>query len=124
MVGFVSENDIRYAGKHMLVDLYGCSGDMNPHAIIQACEKASKAAGATVLFSHCHAFDGGGSSGAVILAESHCTYHHWWEDDNFIAIDLFVCGNCDPYDGLPTLLDHLKPSHHIVKCEKRGIIDH
>lgn len=122
MVGFITEGEESFAGRHLLIDLYGCRGDTSPESILMACEQAAIACGATILFSHCHPFEGGGSSGAVILAESHCTFHHWWEQNHFIAIDIFVCGVCNPYNAIPVLVDYLQPQNHCLQFKKRGTI--
>ena len=84
-------------------------------AMITACI----ATGATVLFHYAHPFDGNGSSGAVILAESHGTWHQWPEN-NYIAIDIFVCGNCDPTLAIPVLEELFQPTRIETKLEKRG----
>ncbi len=36
-----------------------------------------------------------GVSGVLVLAESHISIHTWPERD-FAAIDIFMCGACDP----------------------------
>ena len=43
-----------------------------------------------------------GVSGVLVLAESHISIHTWPERD-FAAIDIFMCGACDPYESLPVL---------------------
>lgn len=121
MVGFVKDSDNNYAGRHILVDFYGCKGDISMENILHVAETACKAAGATILFSHGHPFpDCIASSGVVVLAESHCTWHSWPEEDNFIAFDVFMCGDCNPLDTLPILQESMKPTHVIVKEERRG----
>jgi S-adenosylmethionine decarboxylase len=121
MVGFICENGAVYAGKHLLIDLY----DISYHGDIDEIEKvivdAAKATGATVLFNHLHPFDGGGVSGAVILAESHLTIHTWYEE-KFISLDIFVCGDCDPYKAIPILENYFKPGHSSTTLERRGIM--
>jgi S-adenosylmethionine decarboxylase len=39
-------------------------------------------------------------SGVLVLAESHVSIHTWPERD-YAALDIFVCGDCDPYKALP-----------------------
>jgi S-adenosylmethionine decarboxylase len=36
----------------------------------------------------------------LVLAESHVSIHTWPERD-YAALDIFVCGDCDPYKALP-----------------------
>jgi S-adenosylmethionine decarboxylase len=119
MVGFVKENGECYAGKHLLIDLYDCQNHGSLEEIQAVLIEASKATGATVLFSHLHPFDGGGVSGVVILAESHLTCHSWY-DEKFISLDIFVCGTCDPYKAVPVLQTHFMPGHSSVVLQKRG----
>lgn len=55
--------------------------------------RAAKAAGAKVLKTHFHDFgDGMGKTGVVMLAESHISIHTWPEN-NYAAIDVFVCNS-------------------------------
>lgn len=116
--GFIIANGETYAGKHLLIDLYGCSyGTITE--ISDVLIEAAKATGATVLFNYSHPFDGGGSSGVIVLAESHLSYH-LWEDEKFIALDIFVCGTCNPFNALPILKDYFKPSFTSMILEKRG----
>ena len=120
MVGLIVENGISYAGKHLLIDFYGC----RHHGSLEEIEKIMRdsciATGATVLFSYLHPFAGGGVSGAVILAESHESIHTWPEAQ-FVSLDIFVCGKCDPYLAVPVLQQWFLPARSSVKMEMRGI---
>jgi S-adenosylmethionine decarboxylase len=120
MVGFVIDNGVAYAGSHLLIDLYGCSNHGSLEEIRSIMIESCVATGATVLFSYLHPFTGGGVSGAVILAESHESIHTWPEA-GFISLDIFVCGQCDPYKALPVLEGWFKPARTAIKLEKRGI---
>lgn len=120
MVGFIVDGNSTYAGKHLLIDFYGCEYNPKAGEIEEAMVAACIETGATVLFHYSHPFDGDGSSGVCVLAESHGTWHHWPEN-NFCAIDIFVCGTCDPILALNGLSALFKPSQCILKCEKRGI---
>jgi len=120
MVGFVTEDSNIYAGKHLLIDLYDCQYNALIDEIESVMVDACLATGATVLFHYAHPFEGNGSSGAVILAESHGTWHQWPEH-NFIAIDIFVCGECDPTLAVPILKSLFLPKVADVRLEKRGL---
>ena len=121
MVGFVNDGGRRYAGKHLLVDFYGCRGDISVDNILRVSQEACEAAGATILFSHGHPFPGCvSSSGVIVLAESHLTWHVWEEENNFIAFDIFMCGDCEPLDAVPVLEAAFLPTNVVIKKERRG----
>jgi S-adenosylmethionine decarboxylase len=85
---FVEHDGVRFAGTHLLVDIWGASKLDNPVHIETALREAALVAGATVLHSHFHHFTpNGGVSGVVVLAESHISIHTWPER-NFAAIDV------------------------------------
>ena len=119
---FVEKDGVRFAGMHLLVDLWGACNLTEPAAIDGALRQAALAAGATILHSHFHHFEpNGGVSGVVVLAESHISIHTWPER-NFAAIDIFMCGSCDPYDSLPVLKDAFRPAGVTVGEQRRGIV--
>jgi S-adenosylmethionine decarboxylase len=122
MVGFVKENGFSFAGKHLLIDLYDCKITPEHTLIESAMVDACIATGATVLFQHSHPFPGGGSSGVVILAESHGTWHSWPEE-KFTAVDIFVCGECQPEEAVSILERLFQPKRTLTKLEKRGILE-
>jgi S-adenosylmethionine decarboxylase proenzyme len=41
-----------------------------------------------------------GITGVAILAESHISIHTWPETE-YAAIDVFMCGSCDPNKSIP-----------------------
>ena len=125
MAGFITESAMLYAGKHLLIDAHNCKNNADMMAITTMLISACKNIGATVLFSHAHPFNGGGSSGVIILAESHCTWHQWPEE-NFVAIDIFVCGGCDPNLAIELIVELFEPTYVNTKLEKRGtkMIEH
>lgn len=121
MVGFVCNGDEQYAGKHLLIDLYDCQRHGSQQEIEQVMIASCQATGATVLYSYLHPFTGGGVSGAIILAESHESIHTWPESQ-FVSLDIFVCGDCDPHLALPLLLDWFQPRRHSVTEHCRGLM--
>ena len=91
---FVERDGMRFAGTHLLVDLWGATNLADPSLIDAALRDAAVRAGATILHSHFHHFTpNGGVSGVVVLAESHISIHTWPER-NFAAVDIFMCGAC------------------------------
>jgi len=109
-----------YAGDHLLVEFWNATNLSRIDIIQNALEAGARAAGATVVHSHYHRFgDGGGVSGVTILAESHMTIHTWPER-SYAAIDIFMCGACDPRDSLPALEAALLPERTETQSIKRG----
>ena len=89
---------VSYMGRHVIADLHDVSAellgsiDFWKEILIDGAKKS----GATVLSDHFHHFgDGYGLTGVIVLAESHISIHTWPEK-NYAAIDVFMCGTCDP----------------------------
>ena len=117
---FVERDGMRFAGTHLLVDLWGASNLGDPDHIDAALREAALAAGATILHSHFHHFTpNGGVSGVVVLAESHISIHTWPERD-FAAIDIFMCGSCDPRKAIPVLQAAFSPERIDLDEQRRG----
>lgn len=117
---FSESNGIRYAGKHLLVDFWGANLLTDPDAIGKALRTAAEAAHATILHGYFHRFgDGGGVSGILVLAESHISIHTWPERE-LAAIDIFMCGSCDPHKALERLRQIFTPSAIEMTEHKRG----
>ena len=55
------------------------------------------------------------------LAESHISVHTWPERD-YIAFDIFMCGDTKPEASAEYLIKTLKPKKEILKKIKRGVI--
>ena len=87
-----SENAL---GTHVLVDFFDCNVKfLNDRKIIEDClSEAAIICGATIVEKVIHQFNPHGISGVIVIAESHITIHTWPEN-NFVAIDLFTCGDC------------------------------
>lgn len=119
---FVCKDGVTFAGTHLLLDLWGASNLTDPELIGRALADGAEAAGATILHSHFHHFSpNGGVSGVVVLAESHISIHTWPERD-FAAVDIFMCGACDPYKAIPLLKAAFSPNHIGLNEQRRGLI--
>jgi S-adenosylmethionine decarboxylase len=119
---FIKEDGIAYAGRHLLIDLWGAENLTDVEHIERALRDAAGAAGATVLSVDLHQFsDTGGVSGVAILAESHISIHTWPERD-FAALDVFMCGECNPQDALPVLKTAFNADSLTVNETKRGLV--
>jgi S-adenosylmethionine decarboxylase len=124
METYVCQDDkFTWYGKHILLDMWKPSRHLvwaDSFGARKYMEMAAKKAGATVLHSYFHDFGNGGVSGAVILAESHISFHSWPEED-FVAIDIFMCGKCDPNVSLKFLCDFFQPVKLQVSEHRRGL---
>ncbi len=119
---FVEKDGVKFAGTHLLVDLWGAHNLCDPDGIEAALREAALAAKASVLHAHFHHFaPDGGVSGVVVLAESHISIHTWPERE-FAAIDIFMCGSCDPYKSLPVLKAAFRPTSIHLGEQRRGLI--
>ena len=107
----------RYAGLHLLLDLYGCCMLASPSLV--AADMA-KAAGATILSARHHAFPGhGGETVFLLLAESHISIHTWPEH-RFVAADIFMCGKTDADAARRVLVDAMQPVRVSENAIRRG----
>lgn len=119
---FVEKDGLKFAGTHVLLDFWGAANLDQPSVIDEALRSAALAAGATILHSHFHHFTpNAGVSGVVVLAESHISIHTWPERD-FAAIDIFMCGDCNPYDAIPLLRAAFSPDSVQVSENRRGMV--
>jgi S-adenosylmethionine decarboxylase len=119
---FKQKDGVKYAGTHLLLDLWGAENLADPNHIDRALRDAAVTAGATILHSHFHHFSpNGGVSGVVVLAESHISIHTWPER-SFAAVDIFMCGDCNPYDSIPVLKSAFTPDSVQVGEQRRGLI--
>ncbi len=120
---FVERDGQKFAGMHLLVDLWGATNLGDPNLIDRALREAAITAGATILHSHFHHFSpNGGVSGVVVLAESHISIHTWPERD-FAAVDIFMCGACDPHMAIPVLRAAFRPAEVRLDEQRRGLVD-
>ena len=55
----------------------------------------------------------------LVLAESHISIHTWPERD-FAAIDVFMCGECDPRLSVPVLQAAFQAGRIDVDEQRRG----
>ena len=120
---FIDKDGFRYAGGHLLLDFWGASNLTDPAGVKAALCEAARASGATILHAHMHQFgEGGGVSGVVVLAESHISIHTWPERD-FAAVDIFMCGACDPHLAVPVLRHAFQPVTVKLTEHRRGLVE-
>jgi len=116
-------SNIVYApGKHLLLDFYAAKHLCDVVMIEQALQDAALACGATVLNIQLHSFgEESGVTGVALLAESHISIHTWPET-GFVALDVFVCGDCDAHLAIKPLQKAFQPEKIDIKEVHRGII--
>jgi S-adenosylmethionine decarboxylase len=120
---YCKEGAINYAGKHLIVELWGAKNIASEENTEKVLREAVKACKATLLDVHAHAFSPyNGISAVAILKESHISIHSWPEF-NYAAADIFVCGDVDPYLAIPVLKKGFSVEEVQVMEFKRGIFD-
>ena len=119
----VVRDGVKFAGTHLLIDLWGAKGLDDAKLIERAFKECIAACGATLLYLHLHCFsENGGISGVAVLAESHISIHTWPERE-YAAIDIFMCGDAEPHKAVPILRRHFKPTNVQLGEQRRGIIE-
>jgi S-adenosylmethionine decarboxylase len=118
----VTPAELQHSGIHVVADLHGIARDKlcDAGALDALLRQAAQAAGATIVFSHFHAFGPGqGITGVVLLAESHISIHTWPES-GFAALDIFMCGQAQPRHALALIEASLQPASSAVQELPRG----
>lgn len=115
-------------GTHLLIDFYQASTAAltNSQLIEEALRHAAHVCGATVLNVTLHQFSTSteadqppGITGVALLAESHISIHTWPEI-GFAAIDIFMCGQCQPELAIEPLQQVFKPQKIDISHHARG----
>lgn len=119
---FVERNGVKFAGTHLLIELWNAKNLGDLAITDQALRDSASEAGATLLHLHLHHFGpNAGLSGVAVLAESHISIHTWPER-GYAALDIFMCGACDPYKAIPVLKRAFEPGTVQLSEQKRGVI--
>jgi len=115
-------------GRHLLLDLYGCTNKkllLSEPNLESTLALAATKAGATVRSYHNHGFldrETGEEAWSitVILEESHIAAHIW-PNTGFVSLDMYTCGHeADPMLALDYLLDMFQPDNYTLKFVHRG----
>jgi len=119
---FIERSGVKFAGTHLLIELWGAKNLGDLAITDQALRDCVSEAGATLLHLHLHHFGpNAGLSGVAVLAESHISIHTWPER-GYAALDVFMCGVCDPYKAVPVLRRAFQPDNVQLSEQKRGVI--
>jgi S-adenosylmethionine decarboxylase len=118
---FVERDGLVFAGTHLIVDLWQAHNLNDAGLIEKTLVDCIKAANATLLHFHIHAFEPNGLSGVAVLAESHITFHSW-PDQGYMALDIFMCGKAEPHKCIPILKQAFQPGSVQISDLKRGVV--
>jgi S-adenosylmethionine decarboxylase len=111
---------IQSAGIHLLIDFWEADNLNSVSFCRKALARAVEACDATLLSIELHKFSPHGVSGVAVISESHISIHTWPEH-NYAALDIFVCGDKDPYLALKSLKYSFQPKRVNLIEAKRGI---
>ena len=119
---FIERNGLRYAGRHLIIDLWDAEHLDEVTTIELALRRAVKEAGATLLHLHLHEFSpNGGVSGVAVLAESHVSIHTWPER-SYAAVDAFMCGATEPHKVVPIFKHAFNAGKVTISEQMRGVV--
>jgi S-adenosylmethionine decarboxylase len=120
---FICKKDnIKYAGTHLIIEIWDAKNIASIKKIDNIFRKAITACRANLLEMKLHQFSPyGGVSGVAIISESHFSIHSWPEY-NYAAIDIFVCGEADPYQAIPVFKQGFETNNIQITEFKRGIL--
>jgi len=105
---------------HLLLDFFGATSLNNEVVIEQAMRLAATVCHATVIDVRLHSFgENMGVTGVALLAESHISIHTWPEID-YAALDVFMCGRCNPRLAIEPLQTVFKPERVEIREITRG----
>ncbi len=110
-------------GQHLLADLNGVDAKLlrNESMLVELFEKTLERAGFHVLKAVSHKFleAGCGVTGVILLSESHASFHTYPEQQ-YIALDIFSCGDAEPQMVLDTIVEKLQPGSVTTSVHLRG----
>lgn len=107
---------------HLAIELKDCSAKITSSKFVQ--RELRKAVGKTrltVLHSHFHDFRPTGTTGLILLKESHVTIHTWPEH-HYASVDVVTCG--DPKEAriaFESLVKSFRPKKTVCKMVRRGL---
>jgi S-adenosylmethionine decarboxylase proenzyme len=93
------------AGRHLILDLYGCSPEVldDYDQLFGLLNQALVLSRATVLQIIGHKFEPQGATLLALLAESHASIHTW-PCEGYAAVDFYTCSADTDTEGIKALL--------------------
>ena len=114
------QNKIKHAGIHLVAEFWYGKIVEDKEELKRILIEAVKKANSTPLKILIHKFEPQGITGVVLLAESHIAFHSWPEY-NYVAIDIFTCGDkSTPQKALDYLQKEFAPKKVEIQKIKRG----
>ena len=116
---FVQNKNKNGVGKHLIAEFCGCQEISAVKEMDKILKTAVKKMGATMVGIKIHRFFPRGITAIALIAESHISIHTWPEFE-YAAVDIFTCGEKDPWPALRFLEKALGAKKVKVKERKRG----
>lgn len=117
---FTEREGVRFAGTHLLIDVFGAKRLDDLEHIERTLKRCVEVAGATLRHVHLHhTSPKGGVTGVAVLSESHISVHSWPEA-NYAAFDVFMGGNAKAELCVDVLREAFSAAKVVVKPFKRG----
>ncbi len=112
----------KYVGIHLFAEFWFCRIIEDPKKIKKILITAAKKSKNTPLKIIIHKFSPQGITGVVLLQESHIALHSWPEK-NYLAIDIFTCGEKTiSHKAIAYLKKVFKPKRVEIQKIKRGLL--
>lgn len=114
-------HELKTYGRHILVEFFGCDSDIldDIQQVEEVMREAVKASGANEVGCVFHKFQPMGTSGVIVLSESHISIHTW-PGEGYASVDFYTCGDCNPHAGVDILLDGLNGESYELIFIERG----
>jgi S-adenosylmethionine decarboxylase len=118
--GFIEQEKVRFAGTHLLIDLFGARRLDDLKHIRETLRRCVEAAGATLLHAHLHHFGpNGGVSGVAVLSQGHLSIHSSPEA-GYVALDAFMGRDAKPEAAIDVVKGAFRPERVVIKEHLRA----
>lgn len=112
--------------KHIILECWDINSDILKDKLIieNIINESANQSRATILHNHFHHFgENFGVTGVLVLSESHISIHTWPEN-NYAAIDIFMCGKCDPIISMNYILKEFDCNNYNALRLDRGNLNY
>ncbi|HDD35538.1 MAG TPA: adenosylmethionine decarboxylase [Candidatus Desulfofervidus auxilii] len=111
------------AGKHLILELWGCKGEIldSESLIKEMLKKGVEVCGAKLKEIKTHKFNPQGLSAVALLNESYLSIHSWPEV-GYAAVDIYTCApHVDPERIVEIVKTYLRPQKMHMLNLSRGV---